>query len=84
MAKALRIPLDASLTTLSEVPYTISFVIRKRQQLDNLNELPKEKRPPESMIWYSTPEAIDDWIERVFDKKAKHTTELVIKEIEGT
>jgi len=83
VAKALRIPLDASISTLSDLPYTISYVIRKRQQIDNLNELPKEKRPPESMIWYGTSEDIDDWLERVFNKKQKQTTELIISAVEG-
>jgi len=83
VAKALRIPLDASISTLSDLPYTISYVIRKRQQIDNLNELPKEKRPPEFMIWYGTSEDIDDWLERVFNKKQKQTTELIISAVEG-
>jgi hypothetical protein len=34
-------------------------------------ELPKEKRPPEIMIWWGTPEEIEGWIERVFNSKNK-------------
>ena len=53
------------------MPYTISYVIRKRIQIDNLNEIPQDKRPPEMMIWDGTSEELEDWIDRVFDKKKK-------------
>lgn len=35
------------------------------QQIDNLNELPKEKRPPEDIIWDGTSEELDDWLDKV-------------------
>lgn len=81
----MQVPLDPKLKELADIPYTISFIIRKRQQVDNLNELPKEKRPPEEIIWDGTPEEMEDWLERVFDKKNKETVDLVIRrdEIEG-
>lgn len=43
-------------------------------------ELPKEKRPPELMIWWGTPEEMEDWIDRVFDKKksAKEEIDFII------
>lgn len=47
-------------------------MIRKRQQIDNLNELPKDKRPPDDILWDGIPEELDDWLDKVFDKK--HTT----------
>ena len=52
-------------------------------QVDNLNELPKEKRPPEMMIWYGTSEDIDEWIERVFNKKESDSLMIPISDIEG-
>jgi hypothetical protein len=81
----LHIPLDRSVEILPDVPYTYSYIIRKRQQIDNLNELPKDKRPPDSVIWGGTPEELDEWIEKVFDNKKKHSevAELVIDEVEG-
>jgi type II secretory pathway component PulL len=51
-------------------------------QLDNLNQLPKEKRPPEWMIWDSPPEEIEKWLDRVYDKKKENTTEVFITESE--
>lgn len=83
MSKALHIPLDRNIENLPDVPYTISFVIRKRQQLDNLNELPKEKQPPEDMIWEGTSEEIEDWINKVFDhNKGSNTAEFIIEDVE--
>jgi len=67
----LQIPLDPNIKQLTDVPYTISYVIRKRIQIDNLNEIPQDKRPPEMMIWDGTSEELEDWIDRVFDKKKK-------------
>ncbi len=78
----MQIPLDPKIKTLSEVPYTISYVIKKRQHVDNLNELPKEKRPPEAMIWEGTPEELEEWLDKVFDRKKKEISELVILESE--
>lgn len=78
VSKVLRIPLDKRLTILSEVPYTISFTIRKRQQIDGFNELPKEKRPPEDMIWDGTSDDIEDWFNKVFDRKHKDNDDTII------
>lgn len=78
----MHIPLDPTVTQLAELPYTISYVIRKRQQIDSLNELPSEKRPPEEIIWDGTPEELDEWLDRVYDRKKDNVTELKIMEIE--
>lgn len=58
------------------------------QQIDNLNELPKEKRPPDSIIWDGTSEELDDWLDRVLGdpkKRPQTNVQLVIKdnEVEG-
>ena len=50
-----------------DLPYTISFVIRKRMQVDSWMELPKEKRPPE-YIW-DKPRELEEWFDRVFGDK---------------
>jgi len=57
--------------TLLNLPHTISFVIRKRQQIDSLNELPKEKRPTEFMVWEGTSDDIERWLDKVFPKDSK-------------
>ena len=58
-------------------------MIRKRQQLDSLNELPKEKRPPDSIIWDGSPEDLDEWISRVLDTKHKDTADINLSDVEG-
>lgn len=70
------------------MPYTISYVIRKRQQIDNLNELPKEKRPPENILWEGTSEDLEEWLTDVLKtNKDKPLNENVfhisLNEIEG-
>lgn len=51
-------------------------------QVDSINELPKEKRPPEMMIWDGTYDDIEEWLDKVFDRKKKkdYDIELVIKD----
>jgi hypothetical protein len=78
VSKALQIPLDKKLTKLDEVPHTISFVIRKRQQIDSFNELPKEKRPPEDIIWDGTSEDIDEWLDKVFKKDSREKDATIL------
>lgn len=60
-----------------ELPWTISYVIRKRAQLDSFNELPKEKRPPDSMIWYGDAIEIDRWFDKIF-KTGKNPEEIIL------
>jgi hypothetical protein len=77
--------LDSRIKTLADTPHTISYVIRKRQQIDSLSELPKEKQPDLETIWDKSPEALDEWITRVFNPKEKLTTLIDIKDdmVEG-
>lgn len=77
------VPLDPKVKHLLQLPYTISFVIRKLQQIDNLNELPKEKRPPDDILWDGTSDDLDEWLDKVMDKKYQPEVELVIKDVEG-
>jgi len=83
MTKALRIPLDTKLEEVRDLPYTVNYVMRKRMQYDNLNELPKEKRPTLKMMWEGTSEDIDRWLERVLGSNEKPETDIVIDTIEG-
>ena len=79
-------PLHTALPPADELPWTIAWVIRKRAQIDSFLELPKEKRPPDDMIWYGTQDDIDHWFDRVFkkgDKPGKEATlEISSSEIE--
>lgn len=81
-SKALRYPMDTKIVSLPEVPYTISFVIRKRQQLDNIYELPKEKRPGDDLIWDGTADELDKWYDGVFKGKINPTAELIFSDNE--
>ena len=52
-------------------------------QIDNLNQLPADKRPPEWMIWDGTPEEIEEWLDKVMGNKQRtDTVELEILESE--
>ena len=70
-----------------DIPYTLSYVFRKRMQIDNLNELPKKERPPDDILWSDNPDDLEDWIEKVVHKKKKddkdETFEISLDEIEG-
>lgn len=82
MSKALQIPFDTRISEIRDLPYTISYIIRKRQQIDNLSELPKEKRPPDTVLWEGTAEELEEWLDKVFDTK-KDSPDVVITDIEG-
>lgn len=67
------------------MPWTFSYVLRKRLQIDNLNEMSKDKRPPEHMIWYGTPDELEAWIDRVYDRGSKEAEDfafIVPEEVE--
>lgn len=51
--------------------------------MDNLNELEKEKRPPDEMLWNGTSEDLDEWLSAVFKQKPDDGIKLVAREIEG-
>jgi len=75
--------LDTRIKLLHQVPHTISYVIRKRQQLDSLSELPKEKQPTPEILWDGSPEDLDDWLSTVFDAKHKtNVTDINLSEVE--
>lgn len=80
-------PIDKNVEFITDIPYTLSFVIRKRIQIDNLNEMPKDKRPPEMMIWDGTSDEIEEWIDRVYKRKEDKPEGLYLDirdaEIEG-
>lgn len=75
-------PIDTKIKTLADMPHTISFVVRKRQQIDSLSELPKDKQPPSDILWDGTPEDLDEWIANVLDKNYKTIADINISEIE--
>jgi hypothetical protein len=63
------IKFDELFRDINMVPYTFSYLIRKRMQIDSWMELPKEKRPPES-IWDNA-EELEEWFDRVYGDKSQ-------------
>lgn len=51
--------------------------------MDNINELPEEKRPPELMIWDGSVDDINEWIDSTLSGKRKSTADIVIDNVEG-
>jgi len=81
ISKTLRIPIDNRIQEIRDIPYTISYVIRKNQQVDSLSELSKDKRPPERLIWYGRSEDLEEWIDNaVGNKKSQNSVEFEIDE----
>lgn len=78
----MRYPLDNRIKTLQDIPYTISYIIRKRQQVDSLSELTKDKRPDDELIWDGSSEELDQWLERVFSGTTEKNVELNFAEYE--
>lgn len=78
----MQIPLDNNIKNIEDIPYTISFTIRKNIQVDALSELPKDKRPTDRMIWDGNPEELEDWLDRIYDSKRPNTIEFDINESE--
>lgn len=52
------------------------------QQIDDLMELPKEKRPPDSILWDGTSEEIDKWLDNVLGNKVVADTIVIEDDIE--
>ena len=59
-----KIQFDESLGNVKTLPYTVSYLIRKRIQIDSWMELPKEKRPPKA-IWDNA-EELEEWFDRIY------------------
>ena len=52
------------------------------QQIDALNELPKDKRPTDEIIWEGTPDDMEEWLDKVMDRKEQTNVDILIKDIE--
>lgn len=77
----MHLPLDTKLKEIRDIPYTISFVCRKREQVDNLNELSKEKRPTEKQIWDDPSEELEQWLDEVLKGKTQPNVNITIDDI---
>lgn len=82
ISKHANIALDRRFKDIRDIPYTWSYVIRKRILIDNLSELPKEKRPPYKIIFDGTSKELDDWIEGALHGKNSNEFIIDIDEVE--
>jgi len=80
IAKELKI-FPTKLEELAEIPYTWSYVIRKRMQVDSINELPNDKRPPDVVIWWRPQEELERWINNAL-KLDDESSDIFISESE--
>lgn len=82
IVKKLSIPLHDSLKDLSvnDYPYTVTFLIKRRMQIDSYLELPEDKRPPKSL--WDSPSKLDEWFDRVFDHKKQTEFSIPLDENE--
>jgi hypothetical protein len=80
IAKELKI-FPTKLEELAEIPYTWSYVIRKRMQVDSINELPNNKRPPDIVIWWRPQEDLERWINNALKLDDK-SSDIFISESE--
>ncbi len=51
-------------------------------QVDSINELPKEKRPSDHLIWDASSDELEDWFDRIFKKKEQTIAEVVFDDNE--
>lgn len=78
----MQIPIDKEVNQLIELPFTISYVIRKRAQVDSLMELPREQRPTDELLWNGSADEIDAWLDKVMRGKnpGKQESTFIISE----
>lgn len=67
-----------------EVPHTISYAIAFHTRLENLAELPKDKRPPRGLL--DKPFQLEDYLDNMYssdaDKPAQDFIEFDFEEAE--
>jgi hypothetical protein len=51
--------------------------MRKRMQIDNLNELSKDKRPTDEMIFEGSSEELDRWLDKVLSGKEPYRESIL-------
>lgn len=65
IAKETGIPFAEGVNSVIDLPHTISYAINYRAQLNSLNELPKDKRPPRDL--WNKPVALSEYLEHVWE-----------------
>lgn len=65
--KVAGIPLAEGLSSVQDLPHTLTQAIMYRAKLDSFNELPKEKRPPRH-LWDKS-HALNEFLDHIWDTK---------------
>ena len=61
------IPFSEELTSVVDLPHTLTYGIAYRARLNSFSELPKEKRPPRDL--WDKPYKLSEYLDTVWDKK---------------
>lgn len=76
----MQIPLDSNIRNIEDIPYTLSFAIRKNIQVDALAEVPKDKRPTDRMVWDGDSEELESWLDNMYNSKKQNVVDFEIDE----
>lgn len=76
LSKATGSPLHPILSVVYNIPFTLAYMIRKQNQIDSFQELPREKQPPRS-IWHND-YRINLWYDTLFTDTPAKGSELVL------
>lgn len=72
MHKSLGIPLAEGLETTLDLPHTISFAVKYREQIESYYNLPKDKRPPRNL--WDKPHLLEQYMNDIFKTDGKDST----------
>lgn len=79
MTESLGQPIHKDLYGITEYPYTLSYCIRKAQQINSFFDLPKKQQPPEK-YWFDE-EYLQEWFDNV-SANEPNTVEIYESDIE--
>lgn len=66
--KVAGIPLAEGISSVQDLPHTLTQAIVYRARIDSFSELPKEKRPPRNL--WDKPHALNDFLDHIWDKRS--------------
>ena len=65
IVEATGLPLIEGIDNVVDIPHTISFAVAYRLRINDMQELPKDKRPPRNL--WDKPHRLSEFIDDVFD-----------------
>ena len=67
IVKETKQPISKEFKDVKDLPYTLSYVIRRRMMIDGFNELPRDHKPPKSI--FDKPSELKEWFDRIHGDK---------------